>query len=266
MTEVSKVGDVRTFYIRQASDNTLEAELRYSGTKCNIWVEKIDEFADLNPNELGEEFDNHIFNVLTENYKEAPDVDGDGKIAIILMDTYMPGYGDVGGYFDSVNFTDAENSNKMEIIHVNAKSPDNFNTTSVHEFQHLVHIGHDLLKEENSHYESWIGEGLSTSAEHTYAGFSEVYKYSYNMSTAIKNGMSLIYFNFSHKTLHLICQFNFITCKYSNISYIVSSLSRFLKFTWNLNVKRTATSNFLSFSLIKSDVYFVKSFLIHKSI
>ncbi len=170
----------RIFYV-------LSAELRGSGKKVNIWIEKtelennhitdsvvqdmIEAFEKSTPNSRNPSVG--IIDVEEEYLGVPPNVDGDGKTDILVLDiqdgwaagAYM------AGYFSQIDqLTDNDNSNKRDIIYVDSypsiyNGPDNYNSkaaqeTVSHEFQHLIHYKYD--KDE----ETWINEGLSVYAQY----------------------------------------------------------------------------------------------------
>ncbi|MFH1009009.1 MAG: Ig-like domain-containing protein, partial [Candidatus Latescibacterota bacterium] len=106
-------------------------------------------------------------------FGEPPDVDGDPKIYMLLMDIKdytETGGAYVAGYFSGVNeYTDAEvrryghRSNHTEMFYLDVNpgrvSTDDARSTLAHEFQHMIHFNHDPDEE------TWINEGCSTFAE-----------------------------------------------------------------------------------------------------
>jgi hypothetical protein len=101
-----------------------------------------------------------IFEIVTEAFGEPPDAfDDDPKIWLFLyeMEGYMGNSFD--GYFKNTDQTDAETSNRHEMLHINTlnNAPDGDYMLSVqaHEFQHLVHYGADTNET------AWVNESMS---------------------------------------------------------------------------------------------------------
>ena len=101
-----------------------------------------------------------IFQLDTENFGELPDVDGDPRIVILILDIkdgFVPGATSyVAGYFFSINElpdeTSGRRSNQAEIYYVDGY-PGNLvssvgllsaMSTAAHELQHMIHWNHDL--------------------------------------------------------------------------------------------------------------------------
>jgi hypothetical protein len=111
------------------------------------------------------DLDHGIFDLGTETFGDPPDVDRDRRIFIVVLDirdgSEMTG-GPIVGYFDpsNENFPDRTNH---EIIYIDASPLDVTShlarATLAHEFQHLIHWGHDPDEED------WIDEGCSGYAE-----------------------------------------------------------------------------------------------------
>ncbi len=194
--EIPMEGDRKRFYVEGENideDGKLELTLQKSGKFCNIWAEDPEMIDKELAEDLSSEFDDVIYGKISENFSAPSDVDGNGKIDIFLFDTFLPG----GGYYNQNNLFDAEGSNRMDIIHVDHVKSD-YKGIITHEFEHLCHAGHEFLVEKNGHYEHWIGEGLSTSAEGVYGGFAKHYRDYFNYSTSIRNGQSLIFFDWGN--------------------------------------------------------------------
>ena len=113
-----------------------------------------------------------IYRIDVEAFGIPPNVDGDPKIYILILDIKdNPGPGPcVAGYFAGVNeFSDWEarrlgyRSNQMEILYVDCNPLDVASAQShrvvAHEFQHMIHFNLDPEEE------TWVNEGCSTFAE-----------------------------------------------------------------------------------------------------
>jgi len=96
-------------------------------------------------------------------FGEAPDVDGNGQLFVLLVDVrddYEAGTSDsyVAGYFDPLD-QNASQGNYSDIIYIDTDPArvDDEETLAVvaHELQHLIHYNHD------NNESTWLNEGLS---------------------------------------------------------------------------------------------------------
>ena len=114
-------------------------------------------------NKMAQEFD-YCYDRMTNIYGGHSDVDGNGKIIILLMQINAEGKdGTTLAYF---NPNDMYNGNYGEILYmdidkVNDKT-DNAIGTLIHEFQHLINYSHYLNGERRA-MDSWLNEALSES-------------------------------------------------------------------------------------------------------
>ena len=101
-----------------------------------------------------------IFDILTGAFGAFPDVDGDSRIFIYVVD--LPG-DNLVGYFDSRVSTHENPRFRHDAIYIDANflnsRPRLAEATMAHELQHLIHWGHDPDEE------IWLDEGLSGYAE-----------------------------------------------------------------------------------------------------
>lgn len=115
-------------------------------------------------------FETVIYPVLYEFYGSPPDIDENGKIIILVFDI-IDGMGDyqyVAGFFYPLNQypkSQYSDSNEAEILCIDGKEgldhlEDGDFETLAHEFQHMIHFGHD--DDENI----WLDEGASMFAEY----------------------------------------------------------------------------------------------------
>jgi hypothetical protein len=117
--------------------------------------------------------DQGIHERTTWAFGDPPDVDGDPKIYMLLLDIkdFLEEDGAfVAGYFSGVNeYTDEEvqrfgfRSNETEMFYLDVNpgrvSSEDARRTLAHEFQHMIHFNQDPDEE------TWINEGCSTFAE-----------------------------------------------------------------------------------------------------
>ena len=156
------------------------ATCRYKGEHCYIFVEETQWdiiVAQPDVDKLGALFDaatpadpeRGIFTIAVDAFGEPADEDGDPRIFILILD--LPNLPDeIVGYFDGKLYERAQPELRRDTIYLDSSklafSAYLAHATLAHEFQHLIHWGHD------SDEEIWIDEGLSGYAEEL-AGFPE---------------------------------------------------------------------------------------------
>ncbi|MDR7078864.1 hypothetical protein J2Y03_003921 [Neobacillus niacini] len=205
------VGDNKYFWVTNFVSNTdsqISAKLLYSGTKSNIWVYN-NQITSLDAEKLGREFDNKINPVVTTNFGNSSDVDGNGKVNILcydILDGFNGNGGYIGGYFWGGDLYSQYNSNKSETFYIDTypsmgmgttKDVTAAYTTLAHEFQHMVNFNRTVFIEGSTNsMDTWLDEALSMAAEHIYSGqvLSDRIDY-YNYSESITNGHSLLYWD-----------------------------------------------------------------------
>lgn len=179
------LGTRRTFWAYDFASERfyqVEATCRGVGEHCYIFVEDAKWNARVrreDVNALLAAFDRStpahpdsgIYLVNCNFFGEPPDVDGDPKIYILILDIRdkFDGKLYVGGYFSGVNeYSDMEarrrgyRSNEAEILYIDC-DPLDLSTDGpkvlAHEFQHMIHFKMDPEEE------TWLNEGCSTFAE-----------------------------------------------------------------------------------------------------
>lgn len=218
------VGSTRSFIVDKESPTspaTITGRCAYIGTNVQVWVDndanaKV-KLTNAQAKPIGEEFDTKIYSLVTNNFYDAPNVDGDGKIAILcfdIADSYNgPGTGYTAGFFYGGDLyknsqLNPQNSNEMEIFYADTyptmiKNPSNPNygdpdvtkvySTLAHEFQHMVNFNRNRLVEaDGEDMDVWLNEALSMAAENMYNGTQTNRISYYNSSSAIQNGHSLL--------------------------------------------------------------------------
>ncbi|MGC9384976.1 MAG: InlB B-repeat-containing protein, partial [Kosmotogaceae bacterium] len=215
---VASLGDTKTFWARDFSTNEdyqITATLQYSGDHCEVWAENPEEITSGKAAELGSEFDNTIYPLITEYFYSPSDVNKDGKVAILaidIRDNFDNTGAYVGGYFYSADLFNVEHSNKMEIFYIDTYPTMHYPKTNeinvsrafstlAHEFQHMVNFNRNYLVEYGNPMPTWLNEGLSLAAEHLYKGVLTSRISYYNNSSNIKNGHSLLYWGDNGDTL-----------------------------------------------------------------
>ncbi|HOW51372.1 MAG TPA: hypothetical protein PLV42_04925 [bacterium] len=176
----------------------VEAEAVYVGEHCIMWSEVSGGvIAESTARGIADEFDNTIFDLVTENFYEPSDVDQNGKISMFFVSMG----GNAGGYFSPYELYDYEDSNKADMIFIE-KMIGQFGAqyasdVIAHEFEHLVHNNRDALVEGKQNFLTWMAEGMSTSAEHVYRGFQRDYRNAYNDSDSVSEGLSVTYWDYN---------------------------------------------------------------------
>ncbi|BBU37877.1 hypothetical protein APP_01690 [Aeribacillus pallidus] len=213
---LNKVGDTKTFWVHDFTtneDKQISTKLLYSGTKTNVWVYD-NQITEADAQKLGQEFDQKIYPLITQNFASESDVDGNGKIHILCYDIQdgFAGFGGyIAGYFYGGDLHDIPYSNKSEIFYIDTyplmgtgteKDVSAAYETLAHEFQHMVNFNQNVFIENGSQMDTWLDEALSMAAEHMYTGkpLMNTINY-YNISTSITNGHSLLYWDDNGDTL-----------------------------------------------------------------
>ena len=214
------VGDTKQFTVynfKTDSDQSLTATLQAEGQYCKIWVESVSEINTTKAQQVADEFDDVIYNQITTNFYTPSDVNGDGKIAILLFDIqddFDTTGGYVGGYFWSRDLFNMAGSNLMEIFYIDTyptmhypkSNPIDVSrafSTLAHEFQHMVNFNRNYIVEATGEMSTWIDEGLSMAAERLVYGPSVVQSRVsyYNSSPSVRDGHSLLYWDDYGETL-----------------------------------------------------------------
>ena len=203
-----KVGDKDTFFVTNFVDvsySRITAEARYVDSLVAIFVDSAEwanhRIVQDQVDSIAEYLVKHSLIIsrdpnkgMLENVKEVfgdpPDIDGDGRLNVLLYDIqdgYTPGGAYISGYFSWVDQTDQDGSNHTDILYLDIYptiygSPVNgiwrALATTAHEYQHLIHYGHDpneIL---------FINEGLSMNAE-LVCGFTGESPYGYFKNTNV---------------------------------------------------------------------------------
>jgi hypothetical protein len=171
------LGSSQTFWafnIAKEEYYQVEATLKAIGEHCYIYVENtnLTRASDKVIDRLRSSFDTRIYPTNSRVFGTPPDVDGDPRIFILVLDVKDNFSGTsqsfVAGYYDSTNQypngTQVEDevlktSNEAEILYVDLNPADPTSSqvlgTIAHEFQHMIHWNHDPLED------AWLNEGLS---------------------------------------------------------------------------------------------------------
>ena len=193
-----------------------------AGQRCNIWAERGSGVSIATAQSVADQYDTVIYpkmmatfgytgNISVNNGQytvhdtmELADLlgDGDGKLCILLLDIKDGYRGNndpyTAGYFWSGNFLNIPYSNKCDMIYIdtNPGKPGSTasNATLAHEMQHLMNFVSSYLFRTSQNrmtiMDTWIDEGLSTSAEWLYTGQYDINRYNWYSDTRslIQNG------------------------------------------------------------------------------
>lgn len=127
-------------------------------------------FPDLDDADLAHE---GVLDRVTRLFGAPPDVDGSGRVDLLLLDVrdgYTGSGGYVAGFFDPNDLTDSASSNRRDMLYVDVWPTmvrdgmlryDEAVATVAHELQHLIHAPHGGVDRELT----FVNEGLSEVAE-----------------------------------------------------------------------------------------------------
>ena len=219
VTSLYKVGDTKLFNLNNNATGEYYqdyATLTYIGHHAEVWVHN-GAITSAQAAQLATEFDQNIYNLVTENFGMPTDIDGNGRVAILCFDIQdnsaredVDNY--ITGYFGAADLYRNEQlevpiSNEMEIIYIDTyptmgNNRNNLDVTKsystlVHEFQHLVTAVQERFTEnKHSAMATWLDEGLSLAAEQMYLKrpLTDYIQY-FNDSVAIRDGRSLLEWN-----------------------------------------------------------------------
>ncbi len=152
------------------------------GSRAEVWVDresaaKVDEAE---AKAIVAEFDTAIDSPIRDAFGDGGDVDGNGRIIILILDirdgfVSGSGAGYVAGYFDSTHLYSRESrarSNEADMIFMDSyplvPGSDPFYSTVAHEYQHLINYHRNVFEENGAEQEIWLNEGLSSAAESVY--------------------------------------------------------------------------------------------------
>ena len=184
-----QVGQVETFRVLDnvatSSPDWVEKqfELRIEGDIANIWVE----VGELEKNHVSDDQLTTLDNALLQSTPQGsinpangiisnnnayfgmpPNVDGDGKVDILLFDIVDGDNSDasfIGGYVTSSDLSPRGNGNNKDVLYLDTNPGitqvpiDRLLSTAAHEYQHLIHYNYDLQEF------TFVNEGLSEWAE-----------------------------------------------------------------------------------------------------
>jgi hypothetical protein len=122
---------------------------------------------------IAAEFTDKIYPVITGVFGDYRDVDGNGKIILLLLDIqddYAASGTYIAGYFYPGDL-ERDKANDADMLYLDTypglRDPTNLYTTIAHEFQHLINYSIRLSRRTTSQ-DTWIDEGLASAAESIY--------------------------------------------------------------------------------------------------
>ncbi len=172
----------RTFFTIDFRDNSgydIPSTCLSWGEHCIVFAEdaRLGEVSIATANAVRDEFDDKIFPTIRASLGDECDVDGNGRIIIVIqdiLDDYAGSGSYVGGYFYPGNQYDvatAPESNEADMLCMDTNpasvGSQRFYRTLAHEYQHLVNFS-NTEAENGTGQDIWINEGLSTAAEYLY--------------------------------------------------------------------------------------------------
>ncbi|MCK4848388.1 MAG: hypothetical protein KAT16_05150 [Candidatus Heimdallarchaeota archaeon] len=154
--------------------------------------------------DMNDSFESDVYPTLTNYFGLPPDIDGNGKIILLVFDIDPVPPGVVVGFFYVINqYLNSQLkpsqrfSNEAEILHIDIVATNNVETIA-HEFQHLIHFGHDEDEE------TWLDEGASMFSEYLIGNYplTEIYGTSFQSNPDVSltywdsSGSSLVFANY----------------------------------------------------------------------
>ena len=198
--EAKAQSEMESFFIESSYDllgrKEIEAQLVRADNRVYFYIEKgwwnghsSREQNDLRIAlfELGQEFQDRIYPVLTSTFgvEPRPGIDGDERITILIHQMA----GEAGGYFRSNDVYEkavSPTSNEREMVYLNSEYIGKIEAKSflAHEFTHLITINQkDLLRRVAE--ETWLNEARAEYAP-TLLGYDDVYEGS-NLQRRVRN-------------------------------------------------------------------------------
>ncbi len=198
----------RQFYVLKTASGSatnpanyahITADLRYTGTKCLVYADvdtslnPANNFDDIHFQQFGQAFDNSIEPTNVSYFGDYFDVDGNGKVIILITPvvnrmTPANSNGFIAGFFLSIDLyappqVPAGTTNHAEIFYVLASDPTaEFNPgippfpiaftadenigTIAHEHEHMISFSHRIFQEGGVTQVTWLEEGMAHMAEY----------------------------------------------------------------------------------------------------
>ncbi|MDX2185101.1 MAG: IPT/TIG domain-containing protein [Gemmatimonadaceae bacterium] len=188
----------RTFQVLSSLDpgssnfRDVRARLAYAGNHVLVYVDAAPQvgvgFTAAEISAMGPLLDGPMHDLATQNFGGETDIDGNGRVILLLTDavnrlTPPPcGQGYIAGFFNPLDFFPGQRgSNNAEIFYAAVPDPagsvgcalannqlvGTTPATFIHEFQHMISYGQHVLVRRGTTEEIWANEGLSHLAEET---------------------------------------------------------------------------------------------------
>ena len=195
----------------------VDAELLATSNHAAVYAAKNENLSVSAAKALASQFDSNIYPKVTTYFASHYDVDGNGKVILLVHDIKYDynGITDksyLGGYFFSADYYSqktvsaqypAVKSNEGDILYIDC-NPQVFTTedawrTVAHEFQHMVNFSYNVSREEDT-LDTWIDEGFAEAANHLCYGevTSRITIYNDDSNNDFKNGHPLFYWDNSN--------------------------------------------------------------------
>jgi hypothetical protein len=156
------------------------------GRHCIIYKDKNAAVNTSDAKALAQEYDSKMYSLAVNNFGTPLDVDGNGKIILLLLDildggsaaSYTAGYFWAGNMYQKSSNPKEQTyySNEADMLYIDTNpgivNSEGCYSTVVHEMQHLINFSvWAAAADPNKQYtDTWIDEGLSTAAEDLYLG------------------------------------------------------------------------------------------------
>ncbi len=205
-----KEGDIHQFYCGESQRALKEFTCEYAGKYCNVWEAN----SNVNKSDLqkvGQEFDQNIFEQMTETFGKGRFVDNGGKVNILVYPMQTQG---LMGFFSMLDlfakgevYEEEISSYGINTDHaiininsdiVNESNLSYANSTLAHEYQHLLSFSNYFYTVNQTVMRTWLNESMSGYVEeHIYPGTKELEGHydSFADSTRIRHGQSLYNFD-----------------------------------------------------------------------
>lgn len=170
------IGDVKTIYSKGIGEY-VELKVVGIGEKYTLWANSSLDYQG-EYDFVGEEFDSVICDMFTNMFGEWYDVDGDGKVGLLIYELW-------DGKTGYVNTYDMW-KNEIDCVNLNCNYLDTINATLAHEFTHLL-----SYSQRKYFFDTWIEEGIATIAEDIYGGNTYIDVYN-RYHRYMDNGLSFL--------------------------------------------------------------------------
>lgn len=210
-----KKGDTKKFYAGGEQPRTLtDFYCKYVGEHCYIWTVAYGGITDAQAEDYGKEFDENIYNQVTETFGQGRFTDNGGKVNLL----FYPMEESLGGFFWALDLYAADEVTDYEIqqygintnhaiININSDMANNPNyrtfqySTMAHEYQHLICFTNTFSTVNGVMMRTWLNEAMSGYIEEKlYSGAQEEAGRfeAFATSDLIRHGQSM--YNFTTNT------------------------------------------------------------------